>query len=480
VAVNASVQPRTLRAFEARSRSLKLSYELSLKLVVVAYAVVFSAAGVLDYVGFRSASYDLGNAVQAIWNTAHGHILETTAENGDAFSRLGWHVDPLLVLFAPLWWIWSSPVILLVVQAAAVSLGALPVFWLARKHLGSEKAATAFAIVYLAYPATQWNALDPNLGFHPVSLALPLLLYALCWLDEERWVPFAIVAVLAAVSNEQIPVIVGCLGLWYGLTRKRPVLGASLFATGLAITVVDFLIVPHFSTSGTNPFVGRYTAVGGTAGGIVKTLMFHPLRAAEVIPTGHKLAYLALLFIPLLGLCFRAPLLLFAAVPPLLINLLSSSSDQTSVASHYAASTAAILFGATIFGAARVLDPERVSLVVLPAVLVTAVLSPFWTAVPVARDAIMGSSLVRAERHAVSLIPDGVPVSASNIIGGHLSNRRQILLFPVIRDAEWIAVDKADAEGPVSFPAAVEKLRQGGRFSTVYESHGIVVMRRNG
>jgi uncharacterized membrane protein len=328
VAVNASVQPRTVPALEAHSRSLKLSYELSLRLVVVAYSVVYSAAGVLDYVGFRSASYDLGNAVQAIWNTAHGHILETTAENGDAFSRLGWHIDPLLVLFAPLWWIWSSPVILLVVQAIAVSLGALPVFWLARKHLGSEKAATAFALAYLAYPATQWNALDPNLGFHPISLALPLLLYALWWLDEERWVPFAIVAVLAAASNEQIAVIVGCLGLWYGLTRKRPVFGASLFATGLAITVIDFLIVPRFSTSGTNPFADRYLAVGGSAGGILKTLVLHPIRAAEVIPTGHKLAYVALLFVPLLGLCFRAPLLLFAAVPPLVINLLSSSSDQ--------------------------------------------------------------------------------------------------------------------------------------------------------
>jgi uncharacterized membrane protein len=478
VAVNASVQPRTVPALEARSRSLKLSYELSLRLVVVGYAVVFSAAGVLDYVGFRSASYDLGNAVQAIWNTAHGHILETTAENGDAFSRLGWHVDPLLVLFAPLWWIWSSPVILLVVQAIAVSLGALPVFWLARKHLGSEKAATAFAIAYLAYPATQWNALDPNLGFHPVSLALPLLLYALWWLDEERWVRFGIVAVLAAASNEQIPLVVGCLGLWYGLTRKRHVFGASLFATGLAITVIDFLIVPRFSTSGTNPFADRYLAVGGSAGGILKTLVLHPIRAAEVVPTGHKLAYIALLFVPLLGLCFRAPLLLFAAVPPLVINLLSSSSDQTSVASHYAASTAAILFGATIFGASRTTDPERISLAVLPAVLATAFISPFWTAVPVARDAITGSSLVRAERHAVSLIPDGEPVSASNIIGGHLSNRRQILLFPVIRNADWIAVDTDDMEGASPFRQVVERLKRRGSFKTVYESNGVVVMRR--
>jgi len=476
--VNASAQPRTVRALEVRSRSLRLSYELSLRLVVVAYAVVFSAAGVLDYVGFRSASYDLGNAVQAIWNTAHGHPLETTAEYGSQFSRFGWHVDPILVLFAPLWLIWSSPVILLVVQAALVSAGALPVFWLARKHLGSEKAATAFAIAYLAYPATQWNALDPNLGFHPVSLALPLLLYTLWWLDEERWVRFGIVAVVAAASNEQVPLIVGCLCLWYGLTRKRPVFGASLFATGLALTVVDFLIVPHFSTSGTNPFADRYSAVGGSAGGILKTLLLHPLRAAEVIPTGHKLAYLALLFVPLLGLSLRAPLLLFAAVPPLLINLLSSSSDQTSVASHYAASTAAILFGATIIGASRMKDPERISLAVLPAVLATALISPFWTAVPVARNAVTGSSLVRAERHAVSLVPDGVPVSASNIIGGHLSNRRRILLFPVIRNAQWIAVDTADLEGAAPYRPVVERLQRRGSFVKVYDSHGVVVMRR--
>jgi hypothetical protein len=82
------------------------------------------------------------------------------------------------------------------------------------------------------------------------------------------------------------------------------VLGASLFATGLAITVVDFLIVPRFSTSGTNPFADRYLAVGGSAGGILKTLLVHPIRAAaEVIPTGHKLRTL---------LCFSSRCSVFA------------------------------------------------------------------------------------------------------------------------------------------------------------------------
>jgi uncharacterized membrane protein len=478
--VDSSVHHPSVRARVER-RSLAFSTSASIRVVAAAYAIVFGAAAVLDYVGFRSAGYDLGNAVQAIWNTAHGHLLESTAENGQQFSRVGWHVDPLLTLFAPVWLIFSSPAILLVVQAAAVSAGALPVFWLARKHLGSERAAACFALAYLAYPATQWNALDPNLGFHPVSLALPLLLYALWWLDEERWVLFGIAAVLAAASNEQVPLVVGSLGLWYGLTRKRPVVGLGLFATGLAITAFDFVyLVPHFSISGTNPFADRYAELGGTAGAVLKTSVLHPLRAAEVVFTGHKVEYLALLFVPLLGLCFRAPLLLLAAVPLLVINLLSSSTDQTSVWSHYAAATTAVLFGATIVGAARTRDPARAAGIVLAAVGVTAVLSPFWTAVPVARDAIKGSGLLSAERHAVGLIPDGVPVSATNIISAHLSNRRRIMLFPNTRMAQWIAVDTADAEGPISLPAEVAKVRRAGAFVTVYESHGVVVMRRKG
>jgi uncharacterized membrane protein len=48
---------------------------------------------------------------------------------------------------------------MLVVQVVAVASGALPVYWLARKRLGDERAAVGFAAGYLLYPATQFNAL---------------------------------------------------------------------------------------------------------------------------------------------------------------------------------------------------------------------------------------------------------------------------------------------------------------------------------
>ena len=95
-----------------------------------------------SYTNFREGRFDLGNMVQAVWSTAHGNPLEVThGATGEQMVRLGAHVDPFLALLAPLWLVWPSPLVLAFAQIVVVSLGALPVFWLGRRHLGSESAA---------------------------------------------------------------------------------------------------------------------------------------------------------------------------------------------------------------------------------------------------------------------------------------------------------------------------------------------------
>ena len=75
---------------------------------------------------------------QAVWSTAHADFLSVTDVHGEQISRLGSHFDPILAAFAPLWCLWPDPELLLVVQAIAVASGAIPVYWLARKHLDLE------------------------------------------------------------------------------------------------------------------------------------------------------------------------------------------------------------------------------------------------------------------------------------------------------------------------------------------------------
>jgi uncharacterized membrane protein len=447
---------------------------------VAAYAVLFALGAVLHYSIFEMARFDLGNMVQAIWNTLHGHFLETTTLSGHQHNRLGFHVDPFLILFAPLIWIPASGAILLVLQAVAVASGALPVFWLARKHLDSSRAGAMFAFAYLLYPATQFNAYTIGDGFHPVSFALPLILYAIWFLDEDRLVAFSVVALLAFTTKEELPLAVGCLGIWYAIRKGHRLFGFGVFATGLAVTLFNFLwVIPHFAPGGVNAFAGRYAAVGGTPRGIVHKLFTDPGAFLHAVASGHKLAYVLLLFLPFLGIWLLEPLLLLGAVPDLAINLLSSNGNQTTVEFQYTAAIVPFIVAASIFGAAR-LKGRRLELPlwILAATMAVALFSPIYFGASDVRT--LGSPLVAAKAHAVSLIPGGGPVAASNQLGGRLSARRFIYTFPSVGRARWIIVDNndnsyGDAKG---YRRKILKYETNQAWRTVYSSHGVTVLHR--
>src|SRR5262249_11002316 len=148
-------------------------------------------------------------------------------------------------LFVPLWLLAPSPLTLAAVQVAAVALGALPVFWLARRHLGSSTLGVLLAVSYLLYPWLQWTALD---AIHPVTLAIPLLLFGVWFLDSDRLVPFAVCAVLVVAAGELLGLTVAALGVWYALARGRRTAGLAIAAAGAASTLVALrVVVPAFS-----------------------------------------------------------------------------------------------------------------------------------------------------------------------------------------------------------------------------------------
>src|SRR5256885_1252639 len=202
---------------------------------MAAYGAGFAALSVLRQRAFATGRFDLGNMVQAVWWTAHGHPLRMTNLHGDQISRLAAHVDPMLAVCGPVWWIWPSPDLLLVVQALAIAAGAFPVYWLARKHLRSARAGLGFALAYLLYPATGWLALNE---FHPVALAAPLLLFAFWFLDEGRLLPFALFAVAASLCKEEIPFVVAGFGIWYAVSHRRPAAGVAIVLAGLIAPLV--------------------------------------------------------------------------------------------------------------------------------------------------------------------------------------------------------------------------------------------------
>jgi uncharacterized membrane protein len=454
-----------------------------------AYVAGFAALSVLRHSAFITGRFDLGNMVQAVWSTAHGDPLRMTDLHGDQISRLAAHVDPILVLFAPLWWIWPSPDMLLVVQALAVGLGAFPVFLLARKHLGSGRAGAGFALTYLLYPATGWLTLNE---FHPVALATPLMLFAFWYLDEHRLVPFGLFAVAAAACKEEIALVVAGFGIWYAIAHRRWLAGAAIAAAGSAWAAIAIgIVIPHYNAGAESDFYGRYSEVGGSAGGILKTAFTHPFRIVEAAFGSRDLHYLLQLVTPLAGLCLLAPLVLVAALPELAINLLSATTTQTSIHFHYTAGLIPPLVIAAVFGAKRL---PRWAVPVAALAVVAALVGnyrlgpiPGWRHVPGGQQFQATAARVtdhdRIAERALDLIPAKAVVSATNTLGGHLSARRRVLSFPFLQDATWIAADEtqpgyADRYAPLPTAIQLAALRRNPGWRLVFQEDGILVFRR--
>jgi uncharacterized membrane protein len=455
---------------------------------VGAYAAGFSALSILRHRAFSTGRFDLGNMVQAVWSTAHGHPLQITGLRGDQISRLGAHFDPILAAFVPLWLLWPSPDALLVAQAVAVAVGALPVFWLARKHLDSDRAALGFALAYLIYPPTQWLTLNE---FHPVALACPLLLYAVWFLDEGRLLPFAACALVAAATKEEIALVVAGLGIWYALAHGRHWTGAAVAAAGVAAALIAIeVVIPHFNRAGTSSFFTRYSEVGSTPGGIVHTALTDPWKIVTTVATGRGLGYLAQLVLPLALLVVLAPLALIAAVPELAVNLLSAATTQTSIRFHYTAGLIPVLIAAAVFGAKRL--PPRIpvaTIVVVVAIAANYLLGPvpIWRYFPGGEQhqahAADVSEHDRIAARALRLIPHHAVVSSTNSLAAHLSARRRVLSFPYLQDAQWVAADEtapgyADRLAPLPTAVQLSWLRRNPEWRLVFERDGILIFQR--
>jgi uncharacterized membrane protein len=415
------------------------------------FAAVFGTAAILRHRTFASGRFDLGNMTQAVWSTANGDVLSVTDVHGEQISRLGSHFDPILVALAPVWWVWPSPEALLVLQAVAVAAGAIPLYFLARRHL-PEWPAAALACAYLLFPPLQWLTVS---DFHPVALATPLLLAAWYFLDADRLWPFALFAAAAIATKEHVGLAVAGLGAWYALDRRQTRAGVAIavIAGGLAV-VAALVVVPAFAPAG-SAFESRYD---------------EPTLAAR------DLGYVLRLLLSLALLPLAAPLALLPAVPELLLNVLSSTRTQTSIQTHYAATVAPALLVATVFAVQRL--GSRAAFVALAAAFAGALVLG-----PIGRIATQADAHDAALRRAVEVVPDDAAVSATNALGAHLSARERVLSFPILVGADWAAVDTTrltfmDSLRPERSRGPLADLRRDRSWHVVFEEDGVVVFRK--
>lgn len=453
-------------------------------LVAGLYALTFALFSILQHDAFRTQAFDLGNMDQATWNTFQGRWFAFTNWEGGS-SRLAAHVEPILVLIAQSYRLYSSPKTLLALQAAALALGALPAFWLARQRLDSDFLGAIFAFAYLLTPSLEAAALA---DFHPVTLSASLLLFAFYFL-QKRWYPvFLFFAVLAMATKEEIPFSILLMGLYAALVQKDRTWGLATALISLAWAGVALgWVIPSFNPGGSSPYISRYEHLAGPGG--LGGWLGLPGQVVSTLMEEQRRAYLDGLVRPLLYLPLLSPFTLFLALPDLGINLLSSFPWQYSSRVHYDAPIVPFLVVSAIFGVqlisrllGRLARPlsRAVAILLALAVLASSLYSYYRLVfLPLTDHMPVITEHNRLGEAFVTMIPPQAAVSAGTTLNPHVSQRPSLYLFPDLKDADYVFLDVSANTHPIDGPSqrrVVMDLLKGGQWGIVAADDGYLLL----
>ncbi len=498
-------------------------------LMTVLYIGYFVYASYMRYRHFLPHAEDLGNMEQAVWNTAHGNPFgfnnlrfQGFLEASGTMTRLSFHVEPIFFLLALAYKLRPTPAALLVVQTVVVASGAFPAAWLARRHLHSLLAQVAFPLAYLLAPPLEAANLYE---FHPVTLSAGLLLWAFYFADGRRYVLFAVFALLAMATKEEIGLIVGLMGLWIWWRHRDRTVGlcTAILAVGWSLFAV-LVIMRHFHNGPSSPYCGRfnpYVMNGQNVGndpkvtsclGVAQLWLRHPDQVLSIVWITQKMGFLHRMLAPTGYLSLLSPLTLLISLPSYAIILFSNDVHMYSGLGHYPAELVPILIGSAIIGTAwlsrtlsraftwlstraarplrRRVRPVTPGAVATLACLWLLLMSVANTAVngftPLAADAAapMLQPLTnhdRAAQQLVNLIPPGASVTAGDYLNPHLSDRPNIFLFDDHSNADYIAVDVSRDKNPLTpsdEQGTIMELLSKGDWGVKYAVDGLLLLER--
>jgi uncharacterized membrane protein len=389
---------------------------------------------------------DLGVFDQLAWGTLHGQWFHNTANPFNSpMNWLGFHYNPILLMFVPLYAVVASATWYVLVQSLALSVAGWPIFLLASRVCESEKLGFFWTLTYLLNPfllnAAAWD-------FHPITLAVPLIATGMLAVEREdgRFLVFSCLPLL--FIQEHLGITVAAFGLLWWLRNKTWKLPIFLISTGLSSTIFILqFAMPWFSpskaplmlTTGLGP-LSRYSWLGTSLWEVTKTLLFHPLFVIEkVMLEMGGLGYLASLLFFFLGAPLAAPEFLLPGTADVLANIMSLNMMPRSLFAYHSVTLVPVLVVAAIHGANRIpkcikkISATELSHLVLVASLIGGYLAAPYP-LPFARNFWRPVHILNTPDPTVekicSLIGPTASVSAQANVAAHFSQRPEIYQFP--------------------------------------------------
>lgn len=270
---------------------------------------------------------ELANFEYMIWSTLEGRFLALDSSGTSFFSQ---HVSPILLGLVPLYAVFRSPLMFLVVQACAAGLAVIPLYLLVDRCLESRASAIAITLSYFFSRVLNYGLMY---DFH-MEIFFPLLFFCAFWaMEGHRWGWFYLFLLLALSVKEDAGIASLGLGLYLVSTRRRKHGLAAVVISATWLLLSFLVVIPWFRRGLEHTgymFASYWSGYGDTLGEVLKN-MLNPLRHVGVLFTLEKLGKTfnllsVFLFLPLLSwrvalfLVVPSWFILYSSDHPLLIG----------------------------------------------------------------------------------------------------------------------------------------------------------------
>ncbi len=451
-------------------------------------SIAMSLLAVQRHYFFHTHSYDLGIETSVAWNTAFGRWFYDSIRQ---MNYLWDHFSPVYLLFTPLMRIFPSAVTLLVIQAAAIAF-AIPAVGLLGLRLCHSKSISLFVCAaFLCCPyLTRVNTYD----FHPVALAIPVLLWAIYFIETKRWLAFAVSVLLCFTLKEDMSFAIAGIGLSYLLINRHKILSIFLILLSAAVFLIVVLkIMPAFGDT-VNSHIDRYSHLGSSLTQVLDNIFVHPFRTLKVLAADHnrlRTLFRVMMFSAFLP--FFAPAAIVAMLPSILVHIASNYKPQINLSAQYSAAIIPFMFLGICAGIRNLriifrryeisIKKQKKIFIIILTVLALAGFDKLPRYV-----AFRDINKVKQEHAVLAVIPPDSAVAAADYYVPHLVTRQNItMLAPPFEDttrqAEYIVMDISDHR---LWPCAdektwldnIEKLLQNLGFGLYYRRGDIILLKR--
>lgn len=462
-------------------------------------AVIYAVFSFLNHSHFRSGT-DLAIFDQAIWHLSRFEWPRSTFLAPWGYGNFfGDHFEPIIVLLAPLYWIWENVGVLLIVQAVVLAASIAPVFVFCRRRLG-RAGGYLLALAYVSF----WGiASAVAFGFHEVAFVPLLLGLIVLAVEDRRWRAFAVLIFVLLLVKENMGILVAFIGLYVGVTRREWRKAAITAAVGVSWFVLATDVIQPLFNDGKAYRHWMYRAVGRDLTSALANMVADPTLVPRLFfsgtfdpgpgwATSSKAGTLALIFAPFFGLALASPIGILL-VPLLLERMLAGNPWLWTPYLHYSLTIAPVLVMGSADALARLarwrplLPRARTVLVggaaaIAVANLAVATRFPLRDIVDPRFYAPTAGDLARAR--ALASVPSGASVLTGSQMMAHLTHRRDVYeMRSQKKGTEYIVTDPAEYFW-TRWPKAgyVDRQRlfldKAAEYEPVYSDRNVVVLKQ--